>query len=176
MVVVVVLPDPFRGMGAWTNSTEIQQSGHAPRSGPEIKNGSSAKDGAAERLECGTIRRRWVRSCKGCQQALHEEFSFRFILENRRNLAGEGVVRKISSQQRVASVSNLCNGWSRRLNVVVRSPPLYPRGGRDNFPEGLDHPVALNRLETILHQFEGWSKMLYSKPSILKYTVYSLPC
>jgi len=33
----------------------------------------------------------------------------------------------------------------RRLNVVVRSPPLYPRGGpkwRDNYPEGPGHPVA----------------------------------
>jgi len=38
-VVVVVLPDPFRGMGAWRNSTGTQQSGHAPRSGPEVKNG-----------------------------------------------------------------------------------------------------------------------------------------
>jgi len=30
---------PFRGMGAWKNSTETQQSGHVPRSGPEVKNG-----------------------------------------------------------------------------------------------------------------------------------------
>jgi len=81
---VVVLPDPFRGMGAWRNSTETQQSGHASRSGPEVKNG--------------------------------------------RNTAP----------------TSCC------LNVVVRSPPLYPRGGpkwRDNFPEGSDHPVAPNRLE-----------------------------
>jgi len=48
--VVVVLPDLFQGMGAWRNSTETQQLGHAPRSGPEVKNGSSAKDGAPERL------------------------------------------------------------------------------------------------------------------------------
>jgi len=34
---VVVLPDPFRGMGAWRNSTETQQSSQAPRSGPEVK-------------------------------------------------------------------------------------------------------------------------------------------
>ena len=34
MVVVVVLPDPFRGMGARRNSAETQQSGHTPRSGP----------------------------------------------------------------------------------------------------------------------------------------------
>jgi len=30
--VVVVLPDPFRGMGVWRNSTETQQLGYAPRS------------------------------------------------------------------------------------------------------------------------------------------------
>jgi len=45
---VVLLPDPFREMGAWRNSTKTQQSGHAPRSGPVVKNGSSAKDGAPE--------------------------------------------------------------------------------------------------------------------------------
>ena len=33
-VVVVILPDPFRGMGARRNSAETQQSGHIPRSGP----------------------------------------------------------------------------------------------------------------------------------------------
>jgi len=32
-----MLPDPFRGVGAWKNSTETQQSGHDPRSGPEVK-------------------------------------------------------------------------------------------------------------------------------------------
>jgi len=40
---------------------------------------------------------------------------------------------------------------SHRLNVVVRSPPLYPRGGpkwRDSYHEGPDHPVAPNRLES----------------------------
>jgi len=43
-------------MGAWRNSTEAQQSGHAPMSGPEVKNGrSSAKYGAPKRLGCGTI-------------------------------------------------------------------------------------------------------------------------
>jgi len=75
---VVVLFDPFRGMGAWRNSTETQQLGHVPRSGPEVKNGSSAEDGAPERLGCETVKR--VRSCRGCPQKLHEEFSFRFIL------------------------------------------------------------------------------------------------
>jgi len=39
---------------------------------------------------------------------------------------------------------------SRRLNVVMRFPPLFSRGGpkwRDNYPEGPGHPVAHNRLE-----------------------------
>jgi len=55
-VVVVVLPDPFRGMGR-RETTETQQSGHVPRSGPEVKNGrSGADDGAPERLECGTVK------------------------------------------------------------------------------------------------------------------------
>jgi len=43
---------------------------------------------------------------------------------------------------------------SRRLNVVVRYPPLYPRCGpkwRENYPEGPDHPVAPNRLESFFH-------------------------
>jgi len=65
IVVVVVL-------GAWRNSTETQQSGHVRRSGPEIKNGrSNVEDGAPERLGCETVRRRSVRSCRGCPQALH---------------------------------------------------------------------------------------------------------
>jgi len=55
-LVKVVLHDPFREMGALRNSTDTQQSGHAPRSGPQGKNGrSSAKDGALERLRCATI-------------------------------------------------------------------------------------------------------------------------
>jgi len=53
---LVVLPDPFREMGARRNFTETQQLGYAPRFRLEIKNGrSSAKDGALERLRCETI-------------------------------------------------------------------------------------------------------------------------
>jgi len=56
-LVVVVLSDPFREMGAWRNSSETQQSDHSPRSGPEVKNGrSGAEDGAPERLGCGTVK------------------------------------------------------------------------------------------------------------------------
>jgi len=37
---------------------EIQQSGHAPRSGPEIKDGRSrVKDGAPERLRFMTVQK-----------------------------------------------------------------------------------------------------------------------
>jgi len=44
---------PLPRVEAWRNSTE---SGHAPRSGPEIKTGrSSTKYGTPERLGCGTI-------------------------------------------------------------------------------------------------------------------------
>jgi len=55
IMVAVVLPDSFRGMGAWKNSTETQKSGHAPRSGPEVKNGSGAcrKRLAASTWWCG---------------------------------------------------------------------------------------------------------------------------
>jgi len=71
VVVVVMLPDPFRGMGVWRNSAETQQSGHAPRSGPEFKNGrSGAENVALERLGCGTVK----------EVSQREEFSFRFIL------------------------------------------------------------------------------------------------
>jgi len=74
-----VLPDPFREMGVWRNSTETL--GHAPRSGPEIKNGrSSAKDGAPERLRCGTVKEVVSHILQRVSTALQEEFSFRFIL------------------------------------------------------------------------------------------------
>jgi len=58
LVVVVVLPDPFRGMGVRRNFAETQQSDHSPSSGPEVENGRSrAKDGAPEGLRCGTIQK-----------------------------------------------------------------------------------------------------------------------
>jgi len=57
LVVVVVLPDPFRGVWAWRNSTETQQSGHAPKSGPEAKHGrNGAEDCAPERPGSGTVK------------------------------------------------------------------------------------------------------------------------
>jgi len=55
---LVVLSDSFWGMMARRNSAETQQSGHAQRSEPEVKNGiSSAKDGAPKRLRRGSIQK-----------------------------------------------------------------------------------------------------------------------
>jgi len=46
----------FKACGGATRPLpETQQSGHAPRSGPEVKNGSNAKNGASERPRRGTI-------------------------------------------------------------------------------------------------------------------------
>jgi len=73
---------------------------------------------------------------------------------------------------------------SRRLNVVVRFSPLYPRSGpkwRDNYPEGPSHPVFPNRLESFFscsHLLTGrsWTTtlfflydqtLIYSPPFIL---------
>jgi len=58
-VVLVVLSDLFRWMGARRNFAETQQSDHAPRSGPVVKNGRSiAKDDMPEMLRCGTIQKK----------------------------------------------------------------------------------------------------------------------
>jgi len=43
--------------GTQRNSEDAQQSGHGPRSGREIKDGSSAEDSAPERFRCRTIRK-----------------------------------------------------------------------------------------------------------------------
>jgi len=143
ILVVVVLTDPFRGIGAWRNSAKTQQSGHLTRSGPEVKNGRSAEDGAPERLWCGTVKEEvshilqrvsagaaWripfysalvreqkkavIMAAKSRQFTADKTGKSQFLGGNRRNLAGEGVVRKISSLQRVASVSNLCNSRNLR--------------------------------------------------------------
>jgi len=56
--VKISVPNPFQGMGAWRNSMGTKQSGHIQRSGLEAKNGGrSVKDGAPERLRCGTIQK-----------------------------------------------------------------------------------------------------------------------
>jgi len=63
LMVVVVLPDPFREIGTRSNSSDTQQLSHVPRSGQEIKDErSTAKDDAPERLRCGTIQKEasWI--------------------------------------------------------------------------------------------------------------------
>jgi len=57
-MVVVVLPDPFRGMGARRSFTETQQSGHAPRYRPEIKIEEAVIKMARRRSDAGQSRRR----------------------------------------------------------------------------------------------------------------------
>jgi len=53
---------------------ETQQSDHAPGSGPEVKNErSSANDGARRGSDTGQSRKRCVRSCRGCLQAVQVE-------------------------------------------------------------------------------------------------------
>jgi len=54
MVVVVVLPDPFREMGR--GGTPRKPNSRATPQGLDVKNGSGAEDGAPERLGCGTVK------------------------------------------------------------------------------------------------------------------------
>jgi len=59
-----------------------------------------------------------------------------FLRRNRRNLTREGVVRKSSALQRVASVSNLCNSRSqeaRNMGNVIVVPVLASESAR-SFP------------------------------------------
>jgi len=56
--IVVVLPDPFGGMGERKNSEESQTVGPRPKVWTRGRNGtSSVKDGAPERFRCGTIQK-----------------------------------------------------------------------------------------------------------------------
>jgi len=66
---VMVLPDLFRGMGAWRNSTDTQQSGHAPKSVPESKMEEVLPKMARRRgSDAGQFRKRWVRSSRGVRR------------------------------------------------------------------------------------------------------------
>jgi len=122
---VVVLPDLFRGMGAWKNSTETQQSGHAPTSGPEVKNERiGSENSAPERLEYGAVWWWW------CYPTPFEGW-------------GRGGTPRKRNSRATPQQSGHCTNVSplQRGGAV----PLYPRGGpkcRDNYPEGPDHPVA----------------------------------
>jgi len=73
ILVVVVLSDPFREMEAWRNSTKTQQLGHAQDLDQRSKMEEVVPKMARRRgLDTGQSRRRWVRSCKGCPQALFQ--------------------------------------------------------------------------------------------------------
>jgi len=134
-------PTPSEGWGRGRTPRRPNSRDTPPRTGPEIKNGrSSAKDGAPERHRYVTIQEEvsqiLQRVSAGTARIIFLPFypaevrgqekdvtmaakSGQFIADkmgksqllrgNRRNLAG--VVRKISSPKRVASMSNLCNGW-----------------------------------------------------------------
>jgi len=87
----VVLPEPFQGMWAWRNSTETQQSGHAPRFGPEVKNGrSSPKDGAPERLRCRTIQEEVSRIQQWVSAGAARRILLRFYPERTRECCDRG--------------------------------------------------------------------------------------
>jgi len=67
-----------------------------------------------------------------------------------------------------------------RLNVVVRSPLLYPRGGpkwRDNYSEGPDHSVVPNCLESSFRVALHWpiavERRLFSTHSPLLVSLFS---
>jgi len=60
-------------------------------------------------------------AAKSGQFTADETGKGQFLRENQRNLAEDGVVRKISSPNRVVSVSNLCNGrWQWAGNMGNR--------------------------------------------------------
>jgi len=153
VVLVMVLPDFFRGMGAWRNSTETQLSGHASRSEQEVKNErSSAKDVAPERLRCGTIHRGEldpaVGVCKRCKKNSTSVLSC-ICKRTREGCDSSSEVGTVHSGRDGEGAVHPRKPKSHRLNVVVRSTPPLTRGGpkwRDNFSEGSDHPVNSNRV------------------------------
>ena len=118
-LVVVVLPDPFRGMGARRNSVETQQSNHTQgldhRSRIEKE---EPKIDLRRGSEAGQSRRRWLRSCRGCPQALQTEFSFRLILWKYEDK------RRLWPWQRRRESSHRAAPASCRL-IVVQSPPQW---------------------------------------------------
>jgi len=120
---VVVLPDPFRGMGAWEARMRDSQGGGEsdPAEGVRrrcIKNspfvlsciGKRTKEGCVSEVETFTA---------------DKTRKDQFLRGNRRNLTGEGVVRKSSSPQRVASVSNLCNSRRQGTWVMESIAPFW---------------------------------------------------
>ena len=55
MLLLLLLPDPFRGMGAWRMTMEPQKPGNSPGSGPEVvERQRVAKERAAQRVRSWT--------------------------------------------------------------------------------------------------------------------------
>jgi len=80
----VVLLDPFREMGAWWNFMETRQSGHALRSGPEVKNGRRVLKMARRRGSDARQSRRRLDPAKGVRlsagAAIHVSHVVGFIV------------------------------------------------------------------------------------------------
>ena len=56
LLLLFLLPDPFRGMGAWRKTMEPQKPGNSPRPGPEVvKRQRVAKEQAAQRVRGWTV-------------------------------------------------------------------------------------------------------------------------
>jgi len=86
-----------------------------------------------------------TRAAKSGQFTADEMGKGQFPSTNRRNLAGEGVVRKISSLKRIVSVPNLCNGrgqwagtWINGIValVLVNLPVHFQEVQHDQGPTG----------------------------------------
>ena len=55
-VLLLLLPDPFGGMGAWWKTMEPQKPGNSPRSGPEVvKRQRVANERAVQRVRSRTV-------------------------------------------------------------------------------------------------------------------------
>ena len=80
-VVVVILPDPFRGMGR--GGTPRRPNSRATPQGLDYRSRIEREEPKIDLRrgsEAGQSRRRWLRTCRGYPQALQAEFSFQLIL------------------------------------------------------------------------------------------------
>jgi len=118
-MVVLLLPDPFRGMGVQRKSTEAQQLDHAQRFGIEVKKGrSSSKDGVRTGSDAGQFRRG--------ELDLTDDVRRRC----------ENISPSAPTSRRLIVVVH-----SLLLFLVV-----VDRKWQNNFPEGFDHPVIPNHI------------------------------
>ena len=78
---LLLIPDPFRGMGAWQKIIKPQKPGNSPGPGPQvIERQRVAKQRVAQRVRSSTVQNEIRGVRKGRPQALHERFSFLSIL------------------------------------------------------------------------------------------------